>query len=96
MFKIFKKKSVRLAVPFIIFIIAAPFGLTEFQRLRFEYKPLMADDFREQVKQKGLKMKKPEESSLEAIYEKTMKDKDTRNWEIKRIPRPWEEEDTNK
>lgn len=34
----------------------------------------MADDFREQVKQKGLKMKKPEESSLEAIYEKTMKD----------------------
>ncbi|XP_051155746.1 cytochrome c oxidase assembly protein COX16 homolog, mitochondrial [Leptopilina boulardi] len=93
MSNIFKNKSVRYGIPFLVFVIGAPFLLNEFQQLRFQYKPLMESDVvREEIKKRGIKMRKPGDITLESEYEK-IKDNDTRIWEIKRIPRPWEEEE---
>ncbi|XP_043461695.1 cytochrome c oxidase assembly protein COX16 homolog, mitochondrial [Leptopilina heterotoma] len=94
MLKIFKNKSVKFGIPFLVFMLGAPFLVNEFQRLRYEYKPLIAQDvLRDEMKKKGLHMKKPGEVTLESEYAK-IKDKDTSNWEIKRIPRPYEEPET--
>lgn len=91
MLKIFKNKSLRYGIPFLVFMMGAPFLVHEFQRLRYDYKPLLAPDvFREEMKKKGIKMKEPGEVTLESEYAK-IKDIDTSNWKIKRIPRPWED-----
>lgn len=42
------------------------------------------------MEQHGVKMKKPEEVTIEKVYE-TVKDLNIEDWENKRGPRPWEE-----
>lgn len=43
------------------------------------------------MEQYGIKMKNPEEVTLEKVYEK-VKDLNIDEWENKRGPRPWEEQ----
>ncbi|XP_033207976.1 cytochrome c oxidase assembly protein COX16 homolog, mitochondrial [Belonocnema kinseyi] len=94
MLRVFTKKSVRYGIPFLLFILGGTYGLSEFQALKFRYKPMVEQDIREEAAKLGIQMKKRGEVTIETEYEK-MKDKKFDNWENKRIPRPWEEEPSN-
>lgn len=86
-----RSKRFRYAIPFLIFIVGGSVGLREFTALRYRYRSVEPYTVKEEAKKIGMVVNKPEESTLEAQYEK-MKKTDTEDWENKRVPRPagWE------
>ncbi|XP_057326610.1 cytochrome c oxidase assembly protein COX16 homolog, mitochondrial [Microplitis mediator] len=91
--KFFKKKNVRYGLPFILFCVCASFAMTSVTEVRYKYRAVKT--VREEAKNEGLELKKPEETTIEAQYEIIKKEIDIDNWENKRIERPWEENDEN-
>ncbi|XP_067634536.1 cytochrome c oxidase assembly protein COX16 homolog, mitochondrial [Eurosta solidaginis] len=86
---LFQRRSIKYGVPFMLFMVAGSFGLEQFSRLRYQFsrKKTLTPEEMEKV---GVKMKKPEEVTLESEYEK-VKRINIDDWENKRGPRPWEE-----
>uniref|UniRef100_T1J3W1 Cytochrome c oxidase assembly protein COX16 homolog, mitochondrial n=1 Tax=Strigamia maritima TaxID=126957 RepID=T1J3W1_STRMM len=92
--KIFSNKTFKYGLPFMILVVGAPFGLTEFTSLRYRFRSQQSVS-REEAELLTLDMKKPGKVTLESEYEKLKKDIDIDKWENKRLPRPWNEtEDT--
>ncbi|XP_030376440.1 cytochrome c oxidase assembly protein COX16 homolog, mitochondrial [Scaptodrosophila lebanonensis] len=88
---IYKKKSFKYGVPFLLMMVAGSFGLQQFSNLRYQYakkQPVSPED----MKKYGITMKKRGEVTLETEYDK-VKVIDIDHWENKRGPRPWEEEE---
>ncbi|KAG6795469.1 cytochrome c oxidase assembly protein COX16, mitochondrial [Apis mellifera caucasica] len=81
-------KLFRQFLPFMILIIGGSFFIQEFTKLKYKYSKVTSQDFKMEMKKKGIEMKKS--STLEEEYEK-IKILDIDNWENVRIPRPWEE-----
>ncbi|KAH9376924.1 hypothetical protein HPB48_002761 [Haemaphysalis longicornis] len=68
-------------------MLGGPVGLKQFDSLRYEF---MKQGFtREIAEEAGLKMKPPEEVTLEAVY-KEVQAVGIDNWHNTRGPRPWE------
>ncbi|XP_032680697.1 cytochrome c oxidase assembly protein COX16 homolog, mitochondrial [Odontomachus brunneus] len=84
----FKYKTIKYGIPFMIFVIGGSFGLREFAELRYVYKNTRY--IKDDVKDTGIVMKAPEEITLEKEYENLQK-VDIDNWENTRIQRPWDE-----
>ncbi|CAG9798864.1 unnamed protein product [Chironomus riparius] len=84
-----KRKLFRFGVPFVLLVVGGSFGLKEFTQLRYQFsrKITVKPDELDKI---GIKMKNPEDVTLESEYEK-VKNLDIDNWENKRGPRPWEE-----
>ncbi|XP_037717163.1 cytochrome c oxidase assembly protein COX16 homolog, mitochondrial [Drosophila subpulchrella] len=85
-----KRKSFKYGIPFLIMMVAGSFGLQQFSNLRYQYakkQPVTP----EEMKKYGVSMKNRQEVTLESEYDK-VKSVDIENWENKRGPRPWEEE----
>jgi len=83
-----KNRIFNFALPFFVLIIGGSFGMTYFSKIRYEHraqKRLTPDE----AKEFGVKMKKPEETSLENEFRR-MQEVDIDTWENKRGPRPWE------
>jgi cytochrome c oxidase assembly protein subunit 16 len=87
-----KRKFFKYGVPFLALLLGGSFGLQQFSQLRYTYskKQLITPAEAEKM---GVKMKKPEEVTLESEFEK-IKDLDIENWDNIRGPRPWEEPTT--
>ncbi|XP_018799278.1 PREDICTED: cytochrome c oxidase assembly protein COX16 homolog, mitochondrial [Bactrocera latifrons] len=86
---LFKRKSIKYGVPFLILIVGGSFGLEQFARLRYQFsrkQPVNPED----MEKYGVTMKKPEEVTLDKEYER-IKSLNIDEWENKRGPRPWEE-----
>ena len=82
---------VKFGLPFLTFMILAPFGLKEFQTIRYRVKDrrqstLSGEEALQFKRKKGAKF------DLEEELKKTKEKLDIGNWENKRISRPWEEE----
>ncbi|XP_012272609.1 cytochrome c oxidase assembly protein COX16 homolog, mitochondrial [Orussus abietinus] len=90
--KFLNRKNNRLAIPFLIFVFGGSLGLREFADLRYKYRNVAP--VREELERTGVKLRDRKETTIEAAYEK-LKEVDLDNWENKRIPRPWEEEEAN-
>ncbi|KAF7988079.1 hypothetical protein HCN44_007573 [Aphidius gifuensis] len=84
----FKKKSVKYFIPFVLFVVGGSIGLREFTSLRYQYRNTLS--FNDKLKHSGVEINKPEDVSLEKVYDK-VKEIDTTNWENVRITRPWKE-----
>ncbi|XP_013118310.1 cytochrome c oxidase assembly protein COX16 homolog, mitochondrial [Stomoxys calcitrans] len=84
-----RNKSFKYGVPFLVLMVGGSFGLQEFTKLRYQFskqKTITPDE----MEHHGVKMKKPDEVTIEKVYEK-VKALNIDNWENKRGPRPWEE-----
>ncbi|EZA50276.1 Cytochrome c oxidase assembly protein COX16-like protein, mitochondrial [Ooceraea biroi] len=57
-------------IPFMIFILGGSFGLREFTELRYRYKRTNEYILRKDLQEEGIKMKQPNEITLEKEYEK--------------------------
>ncbi|CAK9806653.1 Cytochrome c oxidase assembly protein COX16 homolog, mitochondrial [Anthophora quadrimaculata] len=75
-------------LPFMILVIGGSFFVEQFTKLRYKYRVVESFEFKKDLEKKGIKMKKL--ATLEEEYEK-IKKMDIDNWENVRIPRPWEE-----
>ncbi|CRK92122.1 CLUMA_CG005741, isoform A [Clunio marinus] len=87
--KLSKRRSFKYGTPFLVLILGGSFALKEFTQLRYQYaqkKTIRPDE----LEAEGVKMKEPEEVTLEKVYEK-VKEIDIDHWENIRGPRPWEE-----
>nr|ABV82207.1 IP03487p [Drosophila melanogaster] len=72
-------------------MVAGSFGLQQFSNLRYQYakkQPVTP----EEMKKYGVSMKNRKDVTLESEYDK-VKSVDIENWENKRGPRPWEEQE---
>ncbi|XP_037575682.1 cytochrome c oxidase assembly protein COX16 homolog, mitochondrial [Dermacentor silvarum] len=85
---VYKRKFLRLGVPFMVFMVGGSIGLKQFTSLRYEFRK--QEFTREDAEEAGIKMKEPEEVSIEAVY-KEIQSVDIDNWKNVRGPRPWEE-----
>lgn len=85
----FRRKSTRLAVPFLLLVVGGSFGLREFAQIRYDFRMRKAVS-KEDAEKMGIKMKDQKDVTLETEYEKVAQI-DTSNWENVRGPRPWEE-----
>lgn len=85
---VYRRKFLRLGVPFLVFMLGGSIGLKQFASLRYEFRK--QGFTREVAEEAGLKMKPPEEVTLEAVY-KEVQAVDIDNWKNIRGPRPWEE-----
>ncbi|KAK8782647.1 hypothetical protein V5799_016014 [Amblyomma americanum] len=85
---IYKRKFLRLGIPFMVFMVGGSIGLREFASLRYEFRK--QEFTRKDAEEAGIKMKDPEEVTLEAVY-KELQALDIDNWKNVRGPRPWEE-----
>uniref|UniRef100_A0A224YKP8 Cytochrome c oxidase assembly protein COX16 homolog, mitochondrial n=1 Tax=Rhipicephalus zambeziensis TaxID=60191 RepID=A0A224YKP8_9ACAR len=85
---VYRRKFFRLGVPFMVFMVGGSIGLKQFTSLRYEFRK--QEFTREVAEEAGIKMKDPEETSIEAVY-KEMQSVDIDNWKNIRGPRPWEE-----
>lgn len=83
----FRNKHVKLAVPFLLFVVGGSIGLREFTALKYKYRAVETINLREEAKKIGVPVRKLEETTLEAQYE-LLKNQDIDNWENKRVPRP--------
>ncbi|XP_006616112.1 cytochrome c oxidase assembly protein COX16 homolog, mitochondrial [Apis dorsata] len=81
-------KLFRQFLPFMILVIGGSFFIQEFTKLKYKYPKVISQDFKMEIKKKGIEMKKS--CTLEEEYEK-IKTLDIDNWKNVRIPRPWEE-----
>ncbi|XP_012254616.1 cytochrome c oxidase assembly protein COX16 homolog, mitochondrial [Athalia rosae] len=84
-----KTPSARYGIPFVLFVVGGSFGLQKFTEIKFKYANTGVL-IHEEAKKAGIEMKKPEEVTLEAVYD-SVKDIDIENWKNVRGPRPWEE-----
>ncbi|TMW52284.1 hypothetical protein DOY81_002617 [Sarcophaga bullata] len=87
--KLKRNKSFKYGVPFLVLMVAGSFGLQEFTRLRYQFSKQQTLT-PEEMEEVGVAMKKPEEVTIEKVYEK-VKEMNLDDWENKRGPRPWEE-----
>ncbi|KAL3188577.1 hypothetical protein MRX96_022583 [Rhipicephalus microplus] len=85
---LYRRKFIRLGVPFMVFMVGGSIGLKQFTSIRYEFRK--QEFTREVAEKEGIKMKDPEESSIEAVY-KEIQSVDIDNWKNIRGPRPWEE-----
>ncbi|CAN7942015.1 unnamed protein product [Ixodes hexagonus] len=85
---VYRRRFIRLGVPFMIFVIGGSFGLKHFTSLRYEFRTTKITQ--EDAEKEGLKMKAPGEVTVESVYEE-IQDIDIDNWQNVRGPRPWEE-----
>ncbi|KAJ8917978.1 hypothetical protein NQ315_011431 [Exocentrus adspersus] len=85
----FKRKSIKYGVPFLIVVVGGSFGLKEFTQLRYQFSKI-SQIRPDELKKKGIEMKKPGEVTLESEFEK-LKQLDIDDWKQVRGPRPWEE-----
>ncbi|XP_039491140.1 cytochrome c oxidase assembly protein COX16 homolog, mitochondrial [Drosophila santomea] len=86
------RKSFKYGIPFLIMMVAGSFGLQQFSNLRYQYakkQPVTP----EEMKKYGVNMKNRKDVTLESEYDK-VKSVDIDNWENKRGPRPWEEQES--
>ncbi|XP_037814427.1 cytochrome c oxidase assembly protein COX16 homolog, mitochondrial [Lucilia sericata] len=93
--KLKRNKNFKYGIPFLILMVGGSFGLQEFSRIRYQFskQQTVTPDEMEEL---GIPMKKPEEVTIDKIYEK-VKTLNLDDWENKRGPRPWEENfNTNK
>lgn len=88
--KILNRRFVKIGLPLLVLVVGGSFYLEQFSQLRYTFGKKNSAIDREELKRLGFKLKKPEEITLEAEYEK-LKSLDIDNWTQKRIPRPWEE-----
>ncbi|XP_026493561.1 cytochrome c oxidase assembly protein COX16 homolog, mitochondrial [Vanessa tameamea] len=87
-----RKKSFRYGLPFIIFMIGGSFGLREWTQIRYQFSKVKGIS-KEEAEKMGLHKEK--NVTLEGAYEDIQK-LDIDNWENKRGPRPWEQNETQK
>uniref|UniRef100_A0A1E1WYB7 Cytochrome c oxidase assembly protein COX16 homolog, mitochondrial n=1 Tax=Amblyomma aureolatum TaxID=187763 RepID=A0A1E1WYB7_9ACAR len=85
---IYKRRFLRLGIPFMLFMVGGSIGLRQFAKLRYEFRK--QEFTRQDAEEAGIKMKAPEEVTLEAVY-KEVQALDIDNWKNVRGPRPWEE-----
>ncbi|XP_075220731.1 cytochrome c oxidase assembly protein COX16 homolog l(3)neo43 isoform X2 [Lycorma delicatula] len=76
-------------LPFLIIVVGGSFALKQFSSLRYQFSRNEKISPEEQ-KELDKMFLKPSEYNIETEYEK-LKQMDIDNWENKRIPRPWEE-----
>lgn len=94
MLRILKSKKFQHFAPFMLLVVGGSFYLREFTEVRYKYRNVTSyDDVKREVQKEGIEMKEP--VTLEEEYEK-IKELDIDNWENVRIPRPWEETNTQK
>ncbi|XP_045450508.1 cytochrome c oxidase assembly protein COX16 homolog, mitochondrial [Melitaea cinxia] len=82
-----QKKSLKYGLPFIIFMIGGSFGLREWTQIRYQFSKVKGVS-KDEAEKMGLH--KDKEVTLETAYEE-IKKLDIDNWENKRGPRPWEQ-----
>ena len=85
-----RSRLFKFGVPFFAVVIGGSFVLEQFAKIRYEYR--RSQLLPKEVAEAGIKMRKPEEVTLEKEFEKLQK-LDIDNWENIRGPRPWEEEE---
>ncbi|KAL7635194.1 UNVERIFIED_CONTAM: hypothetical protein RMT77_014180 [Armadillidium vulgare] len=79
---------VRYGLPLLVLVIGGSFGLKQFTSIKYEYNQKKL--FREVAAKEGIDLKPASEVTLEKAFEE-IQEIDTTNWENKRGPRPWEE-----
>ncbi|XP_068215148.1 cytochrome c oxidase assembly protein COX16 homolog, mitochondrial [Palaemon carinicauda] len=84
-----QNRSVKVGIPFLLLIVGGSFGLKEFAQLRYDFRNRRSVT-KDMADKLGVPMKEPENVTLEAVYS-GVSQLDTTNWENKRGPRPWEE-----
>ncbi|XP_063829785.1 cytochrome c oxidase assembly protein COX16 homolog, mitochondrial [Ostrinia nubilalis] len=88
-----KRKSLKYGLPFLLFIVGGSFGLREWTQIRYQFSQVKGVS-REEAEKMGLH--KARDVTIENVYEDIQK-LDIDNWENKRGPRPWEDnQQTNK
>uniref|UniRef100_A0A131XQF3 Cytochrome c oxidase assembly protein COX16 homolog, mitochondrial n=1 Tax=Hyalomma excavatum TaxID=257692 RepID=A0A131XQF3_9ACAR len=85
---VYKRKFLRLGVPFMVFMVGGSIGLKQFTSIRYEFRK--QGFTRDVAEDSGIEMKEPEQVTIEAAY-KEMQSLDIDNWKNVRGPRPWEE-----
>ncbi|KAM7361104.1 cytochrome c oxidase assembly protein COX16 homolog l(3)neo43 [Cochliomyia hominivorax] len=88
--KLKRNKSFKYGVPFLILMVGGSFGLQEFTRIRYQFSKQQTVT-PEEMEEFGISMKKPEEVTIDKVYNETIKTLNIDDWENKRGPRPWEE-----
>jgi len=86
------RRFVKHGLPLIVMVVGGSFALSQHQQVKIDFKknaPKQID--REELRRLGLDVKNKGEVTLESEYEK-VKNLDIDNWENKRGPRPWEED----
>lgn len=82
-------------VPFVIFVVGAPVVLKDLMSWRYEYRNqrLWTPEEEAKLQASRVKLKPPEERTVEYIYEEHMKkeEKNMEDYKMVRGPRPWEE-----
>merc|ERR1711911_218518 len=86
--RFFQRRSVKLALPFLILVVGGSFGLKQFteNRYRFNKNKFLTPP---ELHKHGIIKKEKSEVTLETEFEK-IKKIDIQQWENKRGPRPWE------
>uniref|UniRef100_A0A6M2E3U9 Cytochrome c oxidase assembly protein COX16 homolog, mitochondrial n=1 Tax=Amblyomma tuberculatum TaxID=48802 RepID=A0A6M2E3U9_9ACAR len=85
---VYKRRFLRLGIPFMVFMVGGSIGLKQFASLRYEFRK--SEFTRKDAEEAGVKVKDTEEVTLEAVY-KEVQALDIDNWKNIRGPRPWEE-----
>ncbi|XP_075979489.1 cytochrome c oxidase assembly protein COX16 homolog l(3)neo43 [Anticarsia gemmatalis] len=81
-----KRRSFKYGLPFILFMVGGSFGLREWTQIRYQFSKVKGVSKAEAEK---MGLHRPKEVTLENTYEEIQK-LDIDNWENKRGPRPWE------
>jgi len=94
--KLLQNRHLKYGVPFIGLLVGSSFALTNVTSFRYEFrktKGLSADEI-ENLKDKGVFKRDPNELTLENLYEEYMEQNQEKleDYENLRIPRPWEDE----
>ncbi|KAM3965634.1 cytochrome c oxidase assembly protein COX16 homolog l(3)neo43 [Aphomia sociella] len=82
-----KNKSFKYGLPFLLFMLGGSFGLREWTQIRYQFSQVKGVSKKEAEK---MGLHRDKNVTLESTYEEIQK-LDTDNWENKRGPRPWED-----
>lgn len=90
--KLNENRHFKYGAPFMILVVGSPFVLQHLMSVRYEYRNVefLTPEKVKELEQKGVRVKPKSETTLEKIYEETVKNTPD-DYEMIRGPRPWED-----
>lgn len=93
--ELFSNKHFKYGVPFLILIVGSSFGIKHVAQFRYDFRnaKLMTKADEAEYKARGIRLRTPDEVSLENLHKEYMEKDYQDDYEIIRGPRPWEQAD---
>ena len=89
--KLLNNQFFKFGLPFITFMIVAPFGLKEFQAIKISERDRRRGRFLTTDEEYKTEQRKVAKFDIEEELRKTKEKLNIGQWENKRVPRPWDE-----